>query len=540
MSRLPRVIIISACLSVAMPLGLGCVFDESGWQYSSDGGADGDVPPTCGNGVWDDADGEDCDGSDLGGQTCQSLGYTGGTLRCTAGCGLDESGCEIPEDCGDGVTDPGEECDGADLGGATCASVTSHTGGLLTCRPSCQLDTSECHTCGDGSIDGPEYCDGANLGGQDCMGQGYLWGDLTCAPDCRLDISGCRDYPANWYDLSCPYRKAITIDPAHVDAPLTMFPVLVHLSDTDLRDHALPTGGDIRFVTEAGGLQLDHELESYDTATGELVAWVGLDAVWDTTPTVFYMYYGAAGCGQSVDPTGVWDGDYRGVYHLAELGTALRLDSGAGGLHATPAGYEGDEGVPGWLDGADHLDGGNDHLLLPNAATNGLWDFTVCLWIKTTESRSNSTNWQNPTLLGNISNGFESGDFGILTEGGIIGLRSGLCVGTDQLDLSSTAVNDDLWHHVCAVAEGQTISLWVDGAFAAQVCAGGRAMLPPAFWVGGHSGESSASRGDYHQGIYDELRLSSVARSPAWRNASYTNQLTPTTFYTVGAQEALP
>ena len=38
---------------------------------------------------------EQCDGSDLGGATCASLGYTlDGTLGCTAGCGYDTSGCK--------------------------------------------------------------------------------------------------------------------------------------------------------------------------------------------------------------------------------------------------------------------------------------------------------------------------------------------------------------------------------------------------------------------------------------------------------------
>ena len=36
---------------------------------------------------------EECDGSDLRGQTCKTLGFIRGTLRCTAGCKLDASGC---------------------------------------------------------------------------------------------------------------------------------------------------------------------------------------------------------------------------------------------------------------------------------------------------------------------------------------------------------------------------------------------------------------------------------------------------------------
>src|SRR5439155_13558836 len=36
---------------------------------------------------------ESCDGADLGGATCASLGFGGGVLGCTASCGFDPSGC---------------------------------------------------------------------------------------------------------------------------------------------------------------------------------------------------------------------------------------------------------------------------------------------------------------------------------------------------------------------------------------------------------------------------------------------------------------
>jgi hypothetical protein len=50
--------------------------------------------PACGDGAVNVA-GEQCDGGDLAGATCASLGYTlGGTLGCGAGCGYDTSGCE--------------------------------------------------------------------------------------------------------------------------------------------------------------------------------------------------------------------------------------------------------------------------------------------------------------------------------------------------------------------------------------------------------------------------------------------------------------
>ena len=45
----------------------------------------------CGNGIREGD--EQCDGDDLGGQTCSGLGYYGGTLSCKADCTFDTSGC---------------------------------------------------------------------------------------------------------------------------------------------------------------------------------------------------------------------------------------------------------------------------------------------------------------------------------------------------------------------------------------------------------------------------------------------------------------
>ena len=52
---------------------------------------EGGTLPGCGNGVVEGA--ESCDGVDLGGETCASLGFSSGSLACTAGCGFDVSGC---------------------------------------------------------------------------------------------------------------------------------------------------------------------------------------------------------------------------------------------------------------------------------------------------------------------------------------------------------------------------------------------------------------------------------------------------------------
>jgi len=103
--------------------------------------------PVCGDNVAEGA--EVCDGTDLSGETCVSQGFAGGgTLACNGTCtGFDTSGCIGGPVCGNGVIETGEQCDGGNLGGATCTSL-GFSGGTLACTGSCTYDTSGCTTGG--------------------------------------------------------------------------------------------------------------------------------------------------------------------------------------------------------------------------------------------------------------------------------------------------------------------------------------------------------------------------------------------------------
>lgn len=195
----------------------------------------------CGDGTIDDD--EECDQDNLGGQTCESLGFVGGTLSCSGACKLDTSECtkcgngsvepQLGEECdfdamgdplvlttcqglgftgtsanpgcdatchydtgpclcGNGTVDAGEGCDGADFDGKTCQSF-GFTGGTLACSPQCEILATGCSqsTCGNGVVDAGEACDGANLNGKTCVTQGFTGGTLACSPACQLDTSGC-------------------------------------------------------------------------------------------------------------------------------------------------------------------------------------------------------------------------------------------------------------------------------------------------------------------------------------------------------------
>ena len=108
-----------------------------------DGILAGDDVPSCGDDTINVA-GEQCDGADLGGETCASLGFVSGTLSCAA-CSFDTSGCSLggSATCGNGIGETGEDCDGSDMRGATCQTLGSLYGSA-GCTAGCAYDTSDC------------------------------------------------------------------------------------------------------------------------------------------------------------------------------------------------------------------------------------------------------------------------------------------------------------------------------------------------------------------------------------------------------------
>lgn len=111
--------------------------------------------------------------------------------------------CFAGGSCGNGVIDAGEQCDGIALGGNTCASQ-GFAGGTLTCSSTCQLVTSQCTNCGNNVINAGETCDGTALGGGTCSTQGCTGGTLACNATCSGYVkSGCTGCPLCDGDSVC-------------------------------------------------------------------------------------------------------------------------------------------------------------------------------------------------------------------------------------------------------------------------------------------------------------------------------------------------
>lgn len=90
--------------------------------------------------------------------------------------------------CGDDRIQGDEQCDGTDLDGATCASL-GRDGGALSCRSDCTYDTSAC--CDDSCAAAGEMgCDGTTVRRCDAQASGCL--DWTVVEDCAASGQTCQ------------------------------------------------------------------------------------------------------------------------------------------------------------------------------------------------------------------------------------------------------------------------------------------------------------------------------------------------------------
>jgi len=168
---------------------------------------------------------------------------------------------------------------------------------------------------------------------------------------------------------------------------LTNFPVLVRLS-TDIPDFDYEEfyagGTDLRFADQ-DGLELDHEVDTWDT-DGTSLVWVRIPELTDETEIYAYWGSGVSEYGPSQSDGSVWNsGDYFGVWHLNESAAALDSSGNAlhGTLHNTSPVAAGRLGAARQIsDGAAKLADGSG-IEIPNYNSLGVGStFTVSTWLK--------------------------------------------------------------------------------------------------------------------------------------------------------------
>jgi hypothetical protein len=201
-------------------------------------------------------------------------------------------------------------------------------------------------------------------------------------PDSFYSMGSEEEYQNWWADASFSKRKYIVIDKDKVSGDLSNFPILVDLYDSDFRTDVQADAADLMF-TDSSNTKLAHEIELFDQAGNgthaHLVAWVNVPTLYNDSDTLISMYYGNNNLTSQENPEGVWDKNYVGVWHLSEPGTGTRYDSTVNTNDGSTSGYDGDEAVNGFINGADDFDGSNDYIALQNS--NNQSTGTYSFWI---------------------------------------------------------------------------------------------------------------------------------------------------------------
>ncbi|MCK5018822.1 MAG: hypothetical protein KAS32_17300, partial [Candidatus Peribacteraceae bacterium] len=132
-----------------------------------------------------------------------------------------------------------------------------------------------------------------------------------------------------WWNSSWNYYKVISINQTMVNQAIgnVHYTLLVDITDTDLRDHAQADGDDIVFTDSTDSTQLDHQISSYNSTTGALVAYVNVTDI--SNVTSINMYYNNSGATNTEDKAGTWGTAALGVW-LFDEGTGSYVNDSSG------------------------------------------------------------------------------------------------------------------------------------------------------------------------------------------------------------------
>jgi hypothetical protein len=343
------------------------------------------------------------------------------------------------------------------------------------------------------------------------------------------------------------YRKDITVDYTLVDADLTHFPMLVDLIDSDLHDplKVQADGDDILFIQNS--IAVAHEVQTfdqnYDASNGRLIAWVkvNLSSTVDTTIT---MYYGNPLVGPQERPTEVWSNNYVGVWHLEEspTGSLHEIDDstsnendgtaeGASLGYASTATAQVGSGLA--FDEVDDLIRMNDSASLDSVASSG----TFQLWIWWDNAIDGD--WQTIMASSNAFSGTPNDGYEWAQQNDGEHYFYPWRGDGSSYNLDTNPFTNQQWHHLAVTMDYSTrdVTVYIDGSAWSPVI-----VNCIAFWTqiassddilwGGHPLQASR----YFDGMFDEIRASSVVRSQDWLSTEFANQNSPNTFYSVGSE----
>jgi hypothetical protein len=332
------------------------------------------------------------------------------------------------------------------------------------------------------------------------------------------------------YD-SWNYTKNLELNASLVTDTLFDFPVLVNITDPDLKTSARADGRDIFFTLNDRETKLDHEVESYNESTGQLIAWVKIPTLSPIHNTSIFMYYGNPSSPDQSNPGGVWDENYMMVQHLEEtsgtLADSTKYNNDGTGTFDSP----GNINASGKIDGAVYFDGMNDFIQTDGDEMNmAQYNGTLELWVKVEDTTS--------TL--SIFHTAENRNRGIYTEAGEFKVTMQTSIITAETVTGGTV--DSSWHHLAFswdINAGE-LALYIDGNLADSYSGSEWTSTARASTTRfGHS-ESFAvfmPAREYFNGSMDEIRVSNATRSADWISTTFNIMNSSGSFVNTGSED---
>ncbi len=362
---------------------------------------------------------------------------------------------------------------------------------------------------------------------------------LICNPSNTIVKSAGND----WWNHEWQYRKEITIDHNMVDEDLTNFPILFHNTSSNFASHAQTDGDDFVFISSDGTKKYHHEIEYYNSNTGELISWVNITSLSSTVDTLFYIYYGNPNCGNQENIGNTWNSEYIMVQHLSET-NGIHYDSTTNNNDGVPQGSL-NQDASGIVDGADEFDGFDDYINVYDDDSLSFGDgyddspFTVSVWVYMTGSYTGNQRLvckaDSPTNAEYLLTTDGTGRFTFYMidnseENAFIGRG---CSKESELNH---------WYYLVGTYEGggfsNDIKIYLNGYRVddIDVSQGEYIAMENSdrpLYIGKYSNT-------YTKGFIDEVRVLKGVKSAEWIITSYNNIKNTNTFLNVGYEQAKP
>jgi len=373
---------------------------------------------------------------------------------------------------------------------------------------------------------------------------------VTVTANTTLSNAGEENLPAEannpWLDASWLNRTRVTFDNSgQTTNDLDDFPILITLDTTNIPglDLSATVGADVRFTDAATGAELKYEVESWDAATDTAKIWVTVPTITAGSATdyihVYYNYDGTATYDQlPADEQAVWDANHEAVWHLNEVQAAGTHVDSTGANDGTRVGNTSGTGQ---IDGGQLFDGSDDSIDVSSVADNiDGSKGTVSAWFELNDSSQNGSIFtakldsQNLIRLLWIDNTSE------------LSLRYTAGSTAERVDISADAAFDegDGKQHFVALtwdkdagASGE-VKAYLDGGLIATRDTLGTWGGPAITQV--TIGDNHTAGDQNFEGMIDEVRFSSVARSADWVAASWLSQKDTPAFTSFGNAESAP